>query len=247
MHTRQRRGFSLLELMAVMAFIALITGAVLLLLDISVQRFRVESQLLDSFQSGRLAIDQMTRDVHGAGYPPANAGWKFPASQPTAIPFAWDPGYVAGTPCTISVTCTMPTQSDLIVEVNINPSTGTGVQWIRYTLSGTTLMRGVVSKTAGTDPVAATSVSGVMFPLVSNVINTAQNVPLFTYVCQDNSTPPLPKPCTDVTVSAPNNTPPYIRQVEITLIVQSAAPDPKTGKFRTASLNSEAQVLNPVK
>ena len=163
-----------------------------------------------------------------------------------ASAFAWDPGYVAGTPCTVGATCTNPTASDLIIEVNSNPAAGTGVQWVRYTLNGTTLMRGVVTKTAATDAVTATAAAGVMFPFVSNVINTAQAVPVFTFVCQDNSTPPVPKLCTDGTLTAPNNTAAYIRQVEITLIVQSAQPDPKTGTFPTASLNSDARVLNPI-
>jgi len=246
MRPKRNTGFTLLELMAVMSFVALITGSVLLVLNVSVQRFRVESQFLDSFQMARLAVDQMTRDIHGAGYPPANTGWSFPASQPTAVAFAWAPGYVAGTPCTVGVTCTMPVTSDLIIEVNTNPATGAGVQWIRYTLTGTTLMRGVVPKAAATDAVAATSVAGVMFPFVTNVINTAQNVPVFTFICQDSSSPPVPKLCTDVAVTAPNNTAPYIRQIEITLIVQSAQPDPKTGRFQTASLNSDARVLNPI-
>ena len=245
MDKKRNGGFTLLELLAVMAFIALLTGSVLLLLNGSVQRFRVQSQLLDSFQMARLGIDQMTRDIHGAGYPPANTGWSFPAGQPLATPFSWDPGYVAGTPCTVGATCTMPIASDLIIEVS-NPGAGVGVQWIRYTLNGTTLMRGVVTKTAVTDAVAATAAAGVMFPFVSNVINTAQGVPVFTFVCQDTSTPPVPKLCTDGTLTAPNNTAAYIRQVEITLIVQSAQPDPKTGTFPTASLNSDARVLNPI-
>jgi Tfp pilus assembly protein PilW len=247
MRKTRESGFTLLELMAAMAFSMLIAGSVFLVLNTSVQRYQMESQVLDSFQTARLAIDQMTRDIHGAGFPPANSGWSFPSSQPTALPFAWDPGYVTSTSCTVGNTCTIPTQSDLIIEGNISPTTGSGVQWIRYTLSGTTLMRGVVSKIAGTDPDAATTATGVMLPYVDNVINNAQSVSVFTYECNDNSTPPIPTPCTNVAVPAPNNTAPYIRQVGITLIVQSAQPDLKTGQFRTVSLHSEALVLNPAR
>lgn len=245
MRKSQENGFTLLELMAVVAFVTIITGSILLLLNTSVQRYQAGSAVLDSFQTARLAIDEMTRDIHGAGFPPANIGWNFPSSQPTALPFAWDPGYVASTSCSVGVTCTTPSGTDLIIEGNISPTTGSGVQWIRFTLSGTTLMRGVVSKSAGTDPVTATAAAGVMFDYVDNVVNSSQGVPVFTYFCDNNSSPSVPTPCTSGSVSTPYNTAPYIRQVGITLIVRSAQPDPKTGQFQTVSLHSQAVVLNP--
>lgn len=235
-------GFTLLELMAVMAFITLIAGSIFLVLNMATQRFQMESQVLDSFQTARLAIDQMTRDIHAAGFPPANVGWNFPGTPPTAVAFAWAPGYSAANPCTMGVTCTTPSATDLIIEGNISPSTGAGVQWIHYTLAGTTLMRGVVPKTAGTDPVVATSAAGVMFPYVENVVNNA-GTPVFNYECDTTTTPATPVACT--ATGAPNNTAGYIRQVGVTLVVRSAQADPKTGRFETVSLHSQVQVVNP--
>jgi type II secretory pathway pseudopilin PulG len=264
MKNKSQRGFSLLEMLAVAAFITVITGSVFMLLNTGVQRYQMESEVLDSFQTARLAVDQMSRDIHEAGFPPANTGWKIPVGQPTALPFAWDPGYPANVPCMVGVTCTTPNQFDLIIEGNISPSTGAVTQWIRYTLQGTTLMRGVVNKAAGTDPVAATSAVGVMLPYVDNVVNNDSAaqiaflqsfypsmfpgntaVPVFTYQCNSSATPPAPLPCTNVSVVAPNNTAPYIRQVGITLIVQSQQLDPKTRQPRVVSLHSSAAVMNP--
>lgn len=240
----QEKGFTLIELMAAVGFVLVITAPIFLMMNTSAQRYQAESQILDSFQTARLAIDQMTRDIHGAGFPPANIGWSFPASEPMALPFAWDPGYVTSTSCTVGVTCTTPSGTDLIIEGNISPTTGAGVQWIRYTLSGTTLMRGVVPKVAGTDPVTATSAPGVMFSYVDNVVNNAQT-PVFTYECSNNSTPPSPALCTSGSVAAPYNTAPYIRQIGITLVIRSAQADPQTGQFHAVSLHSQAVVLNP--
>ena len=62
-----------------------------------------------------------------------------------------------------------PGDFDLIVETNLG--NGAGVSWIRYQLIGTTLFRAVVPKTAGADPVAATSAAGVMVPFLTNVMN----------------------------------------------------------------------------
>jgi prepilin-type N-terminal cleavage/methylation domain-containing protein len=242
MRKTRQSGFTLIELMAVVAFITLVSGSIFLMLNTATQRYQTESEVLDSFQNARLAIDQMTRDIHGAGFPPANVGWKFaPGTTATAFAFAWDPGYVASTPCTVGGTCTTPSATDLIIEGNISPSTGAGVQWIRYTLTGTTLMRGVAPKTPATDPVAATP-AGVMFPVVENVINDA-NTPLFTYECNNGATPPTPVTCAGA--PAPNNTAAYIRQVGITLVVRSAQPDPQTGQYRTVSLHSQALIVNP--
>ena len=266
----REKGFSLIEMMAVVAFFTIITGSVFLLLNASQQRYKMEAQMLDAFQTARLAIDQMDRDVHGAGFPPTNSFWSGVAQanpQNIAVPFAWAPNYLAypGAPaCTVGAACGPPGPFDLIVEGALSPSAGGAVQWIRYTLQGTTLMRGVVAKTAGTDPVVATSAAGVMLPYVDNVMNNGTPaqmaairasyptmfpantpVPIFTYECDDSNTPPIPRVCTNGLVVAPNNTAPYIRQVGITLIVQAAQPDPKTKQPRIASLHSEAFVLNP--
>jgi type II secretory pathway pseudopilin PulG len=264
MKNKSQRGFSLLEVLAVAVFITVITGSVFALLNTGVQRYQMESEVLDSFQTARLGIDQMSRDIHEAGFPPANTGWKLPVGQPTALPFAWDPGYVPNTSCTVGGTCATPNQFDLIIEGNISPSTGAITQWIRYTLQGNTLMRGVVNKVAGTDPVVATSVAGVMLPYVDNVVNNdsaaqiaflqgfypgmfpgGTAVPVFTYECNSSATPPAPLPCTNVNVVAPNNTAPYIRQVGITLIVQSQQLDPQTRQPRVISLHTDAVVMNP--
>ena len=262
MKNKSQSGFSLLEMLAVAAFIIVITGSVFMLLNTGVQRYQMESAVVDSFQTARLGIDQMSRDIHEAGFPPANTGWKI-LTEPTALPFAWDPNYPA-TPCTVGVNCATPNQFDLIIEGNISPSTAAVTQWIRYTLQGTTLMRGVVNKVAGADPVATTSAAGVMLPYVENVINNDSAtqmaflqgfypgmfpgntaVPVFTYECNSSATPPAPLPCTNVNVVAPNNTSPYISQVGITLIVESQDLDPLTHQPRVVSLHTDAVVMNP--
>jgi len=113
----------------------------------------------------------------------------------------------------VGASCSTPTQWDIIVETNPNPQDPTcvpncPVQWIRYQLQGTTLMRGLVNKTAGDDPSSDTSASGVLVPFVQNVVNnacpttipTCQSaypgifsggpVPVFTYVCDTPTAPP---------------------------------------------------------
>ncbi len=244
---RTQKGSSAVEMMVVVLVFTLLTGAAFRLLNVSQQRYRVESDVLDSFQGAQVAMDQMTRDIHTAGYPPANsyssaaiAAAKF--TQVASSPFAWSPSYPA-TPCTVLGTCTTPSSFDLIVETDV----GNGVQWIRYTLNGTTLMRGTFPKQAAVDP-SVVLTGAAMMPYIDNVMNNASAaqmaqirksypgmfpgnnpVPVFTYL-YDTGQP---------------STPPNIREANITLIVQAQTLDPLTQQPRVVTLTARARRIDP--
>jgi len=172
-------------------------------------------------------------------------------------PFAWDPGYTSNTNCQIGLTCNpTPGDFDLIVETDFG--NGTGVNWIRYQLVGTTLYRSVVPKTAGADPVAATSTATVMTPFVENVMNAASGpllaqitaeypsmfpgglvVPLFQYTC---STPSGPQSCS---TAAPYNAPRNISDIDVTLIVKTPQVDMQTQALKLMELTGRGHRSNP--
>jgi prepilin-type N-terminal cleavage/methylation domain-containing protein len=253
-------GFSLLEMMVGMAIFLVISGAVMALLDVSQKRYKTDSQVLSAFQAARLAVDQISRDIGDAGYPPQSqfSNPLAPKSSYAQTPFAWSPSYLV-TPCTVGNSCTTPGNFDIIVETDID-NNGT-VDWVRYRLVGTTLFRGVTPKTVGGDPNAATSLAGVMAPYVTNVMNNASPaqiaalnaaypglfpggtaVPIFTYTC-DTADPTVgPVTCS---VAGANNSPANIRQVGITLIVSTQGVDAQSGKIRAVSLNGMARRINP--
>jgi Tfp pilus assembly protein PilW len=216
-------GFSLVELLVGTVLFTIITGAVFSLLMSAQLRYRGESNVTEAFQQANVAIDQIVRDVHSAGYPPKTSMTVGTPPESYALPFAWSPSY-PGTPCTVGVggTCAIPGDSDLIVEAD----TGNGVQWIRYSVQNGTLMRGVATK-VGTDPVGTTN--GALAPYLDNVINPT-SVPVFSYRF-DSSASPQPAS--------------YIREVNITLMVRSALPDPQTQQFRTITLTGQATRFNP--
>ena len=87
------------------------------------------------------------------------------------------------------------------------------MQWIRYSLQGTTLMRGVTPKKGlgFADPVASTD--NFLLPYLENVKNGS--LPIFSYGYDCITPAPLPQPQN-------------ICSVNILLIVQSAQPDPQT-------------------
>ena len=229
--THGTAGFSLVELLVGTILFTIVTGIAFSLLMSAQLRYQGESTVTEAFQQANVALDQIVRDVHSAGYPPMSSLSTTVASNHPdwyALPFAWTPSYPA-TPCTVGATCTVPGEYDLIVEADVG--TGQGVQWIRYSLQGTTLMRGMTTKVPFKDPVAETL--GSLAPYLENVQNGPGNksLPIFSYGYDCISPPPPPQPSN-------------ICKVNITLIVQSARPDPQTGQFRTITLTGQAARFN---
>jgi prepilin-type N-terminal cleavage/methylation domain-containing protein len=253
-------GFSLIELLVALGIFLVITGAAFTLLSSSQQRYQTDSQVLTSFQEARLGMDQMVRDINDAGYPPPS----FAGTDPTiftSAPFGWSPG---PTSCTVDITCITPGDFDIIIETNPNPQdAGSQVQWIRYSLQGTTLMRGTATKQSGDDPAVDTAPN--LAPFVQNVVNNSPNlqigqfqllasypnvfpsgisVRIFTYIC-DTPSNPLPPPTRCLVALGTDNSPVNIRDVDITLIVASPLPDATTGQPRLVQLNGRAHRVNP--
>lgn len=252
------RGFTLLESLISVAILVLVGGAIFGLITASQKQNTTDSQLLASYQSARLGLDDIIRDVDDSGYPPQNQFSVTPAANLYASgPVAWSPSYPA-TPCLIGTagggTCLTPGDFDVILEEAID---NTGVKWIRYQLQGTTLFRGMVAKAPGLDPAAATAAAGVMLPYVFNVMNNASPAqiaqlkanypsmfpggnpqPIFQFYCD---TPGGQVLCQN---AGPNNSPANVHDVEITLIVRSVN-DATNGRPRMVELNGRGHRMNP--
>ena len=260
---KSQLGFSLIELLVALGIFLVITGAAFTLLSSSQQRYQTDSQMLTSFQEARLGLDQIVRDVNDAGYPPPSfIGTD--STKYTSSPFGWSPGYTVPTSCTVDIACITPGDFDLIIETNPNPQdAGSQVQWIRYSLQGTTLMRGTATKQSGHDPAVDTAPN--LAPFVQNVVNNSPNlqigqfqlsasypnvfaggnpVPIFIYIC-DTPINPLPPPARCSAAVGTDNSPVNIRDVDITLIVTSPLPDATTGKPRLVQLDGRAHRVNP--
>jgi len=261
--TPHARGFTILELMIAMAIFTVICGVMFGLLQLSQQKYSSETQLSGAFQETRLAIDQIVRDFSVSGYPAVSMFSKRPtdSSQYALVPVAWDPNY-AVTQCLVGTagggTCQTPGDFDLIVETDL----GSGVSWVRYQLIGTTLYRAVVPKTAGGDPVNATSLANVMVPFLTNVMNDVMNTssaglltqinatypsmfpggapqPIFKYTC---NTAAGPQPCP---LAGSDAVPGNIRDVDINLIVMTRSPDAQTQILKLVQLSGRGHRVNP--
>jgi len=257
---RMERGFSLIEMMIAALIFILLCGAAFALLSVAQQRYQTESQVLNSFQEARFGLDEIVRDVNGAGYPPPSEFSVAPYTpNPTSYavtPVAWSPGY-PNLPCQVG-TCSTPGDFDLIIERDVDPWRHDGVEWTRYQLQtpANILARSQTSKGVG-DPDATTN--GSFVPYVQNVMNNAsaqdiakfqafypsmfpggQPVPVFSYTCY---TPFGPQPCSS---AGSYNSPVNVTDIEITLIVMAPTQDAQTGQPRLIELHGRGHSLNPI-
>jgi prepilin-type N-terminal cleavage/methylation domain-containing protein len=260
------RGFSLIELMVTLAILMIVCGVAFEMLTLAMKRYQADSQLLNTFQEARFGLDQMVRDINDAGYPPRNEFESSTSPQPSkyaVTPFAWGGNSYPLTPCSIGVTCSVPNGFDIIIETDIDPQNNNGVEWVRYKLIGTTLYRGVYSKSniVQPDPVVLIDASTVMVPYVQNVMNnpaagqmaalqavypsmypSGNPVPVFQYFCEST---PQPIDCTSTSPPPSTNDPTHVVAVGITLIVQAPTNDMQTGHLLVVQLKGLGRRVNP--
>jgi prepilin-type N-terminal cleavage/methylation domain-containing protein len=67
--TNRERGFSIVEMMVSVAVMTVILGGIFEVVGVINQRTVTEQAKLDMFQEAREFVDQMSRDLHQAGYP----------------------------------------------------------------------------------------------------------------------------------------------------------------------------------
>src|SRR3981081_648550 len=101
------RGYSLVELLVATVLFTIIAGTVFSLLLSAQLQYQGESSVSAAFQQANVAIDQIVRDVHSAGYPPKSpfmATVSDAHAEYYAVPFVWHPSSPAS-PCTVNGNC----------------------------------------------------------------------------------------------------------------------------------------------
>ena len=234
---RGQRGFSLLELLLVLAILGVVLGVVLsgvrLLKTNTSQAVNV-----DLTQESRQFMDQVVQDLHYAGFPPV--GMFNQATQLLMAPG----GCLTGAPQTCYAAGLVSISSNAIqYEGDVD---GTGVSEIFVQLSPAggpcpcALRRGQVSKfqfvNAGAVPAYYTEVDGVMTLNVFSAYDFAGNA--------------IALPCTPVagvtpTICADGITPiTDIKNVGLLLNVQSKTADPTTKAYTNVTVSTEAKISN---
>jgi prepilin-type N-terminal cleavage/methylation domain-containing protein len=160
------KGFSLIELMVVLAVFTFIFGGLFSVINKGQIRYGFEQDLTEAQQSARNAIDMMEREIRLAGFPKTSY-------------YDGALGYDANSN-TIAKGFTTSNATDMIFEGDINED-GI-VEVVEYNLSGSTLQRSAVAKPGG--GVAATP----SFKTLSENVRSLS----FTYYDSAGSTTTVP-------------------------------------------------------
>jgi prepilin-type N-terminal cleavage/methylation domain-containing protein len=244
-------GFTLIELVIVMALLAIIAGSVFLQVNTAHQRAANERNQLDLFQESREFMDQMSRDLRQVGYPnPRNYDNKIlgateltsgdtTTSPDAAVGLVYaDVGslYFEGGLDESGVLCGGTTPCVLYTQYLYDSSTTGGCPCLRRSQVGR----------AGTPGSETTNYNAE----VQNVQNFSggNNIPLFRYYTQGGTQEvtslPIQWAINIAGTGATNETIAQIDTVRVQLIVQSPYPDLKTGLMPNITLVSTVKVNN---
>jgi type II secretory pathway pseudopilin PulG len=262
--TRNReRGFSAIELLIATLLLMAILGVVVKGMTEMQQRSFSETSKTDAAQETRDFIDQMVRDVHTVGYPPARAIGVLPGGVANNTPYCTDAfgtGVVnAVVRNNINIACGIVSFSpqSVVYEADLD---GTGTVSAIYlnlvpgpgNICPCTLQRGVITKAqelAGQPPQYFTTVNGVLnsgngaggatFPVVlSGPGNYASYATSDVFAAFDANANPILVPCTLAT--NPDCT--QIRSLRITANVVPNYSDPTTKQYQVFSITSRARI-----
>jgi len=223
------RGFSIVELMVSIAVMMVVLAGVFSVIDVVNQRSYTEQSKLDMFQEGREFMDQMSRDLHQAGYP-SNRHY-LGTGQLTQDPITNDHKNAVG--------IVKVDESDLWFEGDVD-GTGT-VSVVRYHLDTSTtngcpcLRRSQLPKIDG-DPV-----NGQSDEVYQVQVQGVQNEDIFSAFARGTTGTPITLPVDF------NGTPDEIANVDtikVVLSLKSLTKDPRTGVYPEATLVATSKLNN---
>jgi prepilin-type N-terminal cleavage/methylation domain-containing protein len=224
-----QRGFSLIELMMAIIVIMIVVGGIFGVIDVVNQRSYTEQAKLDMFQEAREFMDQMSRDLHQAGYP--NPRHYLETGVLTSTPITNDPQNAVGI---VHVNA-----GDLWFEGDVD---GTGaVSVVRYHLDTSTtngcpcLRRSQLPKVDG-DPV-----TGQTAEVYQVQVQGVQNTDIFSAFQRGTTGTPITLPVNfnDDAVDIAN-----VDTIKVVLALRSPVADPKTKQHPETTLVTTAKLNN---
>jgi prepilin-type N-terminal cleavage/methylation domain-containing protein len=225
----RERGFTLVEMLIVIAILATVTGGVFLQLNTAQQRLNTEQTKVDNFAEARDFVDQFFRDINQIGYPNGHMVSFLPVSLASAQ-----------LDHRVAVGLVKINSNSIWFEGDVN---GTGVvQSVQYMINGNAalspcqycLQRSSVDKVDGTAPWLQAASWGTE---VNDVITT----PIFTYY--DTTGTAIATLPADMNSNAAILA--SVKTIHINLKIQnSAVIDPKTKQPIETSFEGEVSLNN---
>jgi Tfp pilus assembly protein PilW len=223
------RGTSLIELLICILILMIILTAVFQVISMTQERSTTEQSKLDMFQEGREFMDQMSRDLHQAGYPsPRNF---LQTGVLTASPVNNDSKAAVG--------IVKVDTGDLWFEGDVDGS-GT-VSVVRYHLDTSTTNGCPCLKRSQLPKITADPVTGQSTEVYQVEVQGVQNTNIFSAFPYGSSGTPVTLPIDFSTDAATMAT---IDSIQASLALQAPLADPKTKKKPVTTLVITAKLSN---
>lgn len=244
---RRQQGFSLLEILIVVAIMGIISGGILSQMDVAQQRGYTEQQKLDNFQEARDFVDQFFRDINQIGYPNSR--------QVDTTSLLWSPPLVTQLSLGTTYTWASPYVNDNRLAVGF-VAIGSNFVQFEGDMNGNGIVQTIVYKINGSgscplclqrsqaDKVSLDTLNGQ--PLnwgteANDVITT----PIFSYYRADGTQIPDASLPLDISTSAGAAALASVKTIKIGLTIRNnQVIDPKTKQPIETNFEGEVSINN---
>ena len=223
-----QQGFSLVELMIVVVLLLTMMATVFQLINQAIARSGTEQSKLDMFQESREFMDQLSRDLHEAGYPSTQ---NLASSVLTVSPIVNDHRNAVG--------IVKITSGDLWFEGNVD---GTGVVYsVQYHLDTSTANGCPCLRRSQQVKIDGNPVTGQTAATYEVEVQGVQNTNIFSAFLHGATGTPVSLP---VDFNSNGSTIANIDTIETVLTIKSTHVDSQTLKNPTTSLISTIRLNN---
>ena len=223
-----QQGFSLVELMIVVVLLLTMMATVFQLINQAIARSGTEQSKLDMFQESREFMDQLSRDLHEAGYPSTQ---NLASSVLTVSPIVNDHRNAVG--------IVKITSGDLWFEGNVD---GTGVVYsVQYHLDTSTANGCPCLRRSQQVKIDGNPVTGQTPATYEVEVQGVQNTNIFSAFLHGATGTPVALP---VDFNTDGSTIANIDTIETVLTIKSTHVDSQTLKNPTTSLISTIRLNN---
>src|SRR5437879_3284710 len=165
----RERGFTLIEMLIVIAILATVTGGIFLQLNTAQERINTEQTKVDNFDEARDFVDQFFRDINQIGYPNGHM-----------VSFLSSTLATAQQDTRVAVGLVQIDSNSIWFEGDVN---GTGVvQSVQYKINGANLaVCTLCLQRSSVDKVSGNPFTGQSAAVWGTEVNDVITSPIFTY------------------------------------------------------------------